>query len=49
MVSLKRIKNKEDLKDVLAYLIEDVSTYKFVSNYSDITAKLSNIRDTLGD
>jgi len=49
MVSLKRIKNKEDLKDVLAYLIEDISTYKFVDNYSDITAKLSNIRDTLGD
>jgi hypothetical protein len=49
MVTLKRIKTKEDLKDVLAYLIEDVSTYEFVSNYRDITAKLSKIRDTLGD
>jgi hypothetical protein len=45
MVRLKRIKNKEDLLDVLAYLIEDVSTFKFINNYTDVSSGLSRIRE----
>jgi len=49
MVSLKRIKNKEDLIDVLAFLVEDVSTFKFIRNHADVANALSKIRDSLED
>jgi len=47
MVSLKRIKNKEDLIDVLNFLWEDVNTYKFLkpektNNVNNILSKLIN-------
>ena len=48
MVSLKRIKNKDDLRDVLAYLIEDISTYKFLKT-SDVNELLSKAYDKLED
>lgn len=47
MISLKRIKNKEDLLDVLAFLVEDVSTFKFIKNYSDVSNAIAKARDMI--
>jgi len=47
MVSLKRIKSKEDLLDVLAFLVEDVNTYKFLDNYTDVSNAISKAREMI--
>jgi hypothetical protein len=49
MVKLKRIKNKEDLLDVLAYLVEDISTFKFIDNYKDVSNAIAKARDMVGE
>ena len=47
MVNLKRIKNKEDLLDVLAFLVEDIGTYKFLDNYTDVMNAIAKARDMI--
>jgi len=47
MVSLKRIKNKQDLIDVLNFIWEDVNTYKFMKNHNDISNEISGIIKTV--
>ena len=41
MVRLKRLKNKEDLLDVLNYVYEDICTYKLAND--DIKHRMSEI------
>lgn len=48
MVRLKRIKNKEDLLEVLAYIYEDVCTYKFLSNTTDVANAIAKTREMIG-
>lgn len=47
MIRLKRIKNKNDLVDVLAYLIEDVSAFKFLDNYGDVSNAITKIKENV--
>lgn len=44
-VYLKRIKNKEDLKEVLIMIHEDVGVFGFCRNTIDITAALDRVID----